>query len=108
MRERSDDDIALLLTNVSFMAGTWAGTTVGINHFPLRKLDAARMALASRPRALIVNLSERLRIFHSALADVHHPHEPPSVSRQRNETSPVQAGRRRARSQKRAGRRSQS
>jgi hypothetical protein len=73
-----EHDIALLLTNVSLMSGTWAGTAPGINHFPVWKLDAARMALALRPRALIVNLTDRLRVFHAALVKHHHLHEEPA------------------------------
>jgi hypothetical protein len=76
-----DQDIAMLLTGVSLMSGTWAGTSPGIAHFPLWKLDAKRMGLASRPRALLVNLTDRLRIFHDALAKHHHLHEEPKPTK---------------------------
>jgi hypothetical protein len=112
-----DNDIALLLTGVSLMAGAWAGGTVpNINSCPLGKL-ADNLKLAIRPnsendpllpRALVVNLTARLRKFHSLLADAHHLHESAdSVSRARNEPDILSASRRRARGQKRAGGRRQ-
>jgi hypothetical protein len=74
-------DIALVMGGISLTVGGWTSTAKAlpnVNGFPLHAL-AANVDLLMRyddppPRALVVNLSARLRRFHEAL-DKHHLHE---------------------------------
>jgi hypothetical protein len=76
------DDVVLLLGGISLTVGGWTSTAKAlpnVNSFPLHRL-AANLDLLMRyddppPRALVVNLSARLRRFHDALAKHHHLHE---------------------------------
>jgi hypothetical protein len=69
------NDEIMMLGGISLMVGAWTSTAKAlpnVNGFPLHKL-AANIDLLMRysdpaPRALVVNLSERLRTFHAALA----------------------------------------
>ena len=76
MRDPSDDDIVLHMGGVQLMAYALVDTVPNVNSCPLRKLpDNIRMWMTMEPddpaglppRALIVNLSMRLRAFHRAL-----------------------------------------
>jgi hypothetical protein len=83
VRDPGPDDIALCLGGVHLMSGNWApesgfpgvpsvqGCT--LRQLPDRVTAWMRMAAHDRsaPRLLIVNLSERLRQFHSALGDAY-------------------------------------
>jgi hypothetical protein len=68
-------DIVLAMSGVSLMVGGWTSTAKAIpnvNGFALHRL-ADKMDLALRytdpaPRAVVINLSQRLRDFHAALA----------------------------------------
>lgn len=68
-------DIVLAMSGVSLMVGGWTSTAKAIpnvNGFALQRL-ADKMDLVLRytnpaPRAVIINLSQRLREFHDALA----------------------------------------
>lgn len=124
MREPGGDDVIMHMGGVALMGYAFADTLPNVNSCPLRRLpDHMRMWMTMGPddpaglppRVLVVNLSMRLRAFHRALADAHLASErlietaaaDSSKSRLRNEPKLVQAGRRRARRQKRAGRRRQ-
>jgi hypothetical protein len=85
MRDPSGDDVIMHMGGVSLMGHALADTLPNINSCPLRRLpdhmqmwmtmgpdDPARLP----PRALVVNLSMRLRAFHRALVDVHDLREP--------------------------------
>jgi hypothetical protein len=68
-------DIILLMSGVSLMVGGWVSTAKAlpnVNGFPLHRLaDNMKLVLQHsdpKPRACILNLSERLRAFHAALA----------------------------------------
>jgi hypothetical protein len=75
--------IMLVLPGVSFLSDRWPDAAPAINKVSLGKL-AQWLALALRgdqddwlpPRALIVNLSARLRKFHAALVAAHNLKEP--------------------------------
>jgi hypothetical protein len=79
------DDRVLLLGGISLTVGGWTSTAKAlpnVNDFPLHRL-AANLDLLMRyddppPRAMVVNLSARLRSFHNALADYHHLYEEPA------------------------------
>lgn len=102
-------DIIVILVGASMMIEGWAGALPNVNHCRLDQLPT-RLELALRgddhallPRALMTNLSSRLRVFHNALADVHFKFEQPPIEtdcepRQRHAPS-------RARHPQRAGRR---
>jgi len=68
-------DVILTMGGVSLMVGGWTSTMEAIpnvNGFPLRRL-ADKMDLLLRhadpaPRAVVINISQRLRDFHAALA----------------------------------------
>jgi hypothetical protein len=68
------DDIVMMLGGISLTVGGWTSTAKAlpnVNGFPLHRL-AGNIDLLMRysdppPRALVVNLSERLRTFHAAL-----------------------------------------
>jgi hypothetical protein len=67
-------DVVLLLAGISLVSGG-AFAVPNVNHCSLRKLST-RLEFAMRDdvlpaRALVVNLTARLRRFHTALADVH-------------------------------------
>jgi hypothetical protein len=113
-------DIVVIVIGASLMVEGWAGAVPNVNYCRRDEL-ARRMDLAMRgdddalpPRALMTNLTARLRAFHNALAAVHLKFEQPpietdSVQRQRHAPSKsVPAGRRRARHPQRARRRPQS
>jgi hypothetical protein len=112
------NDIAMMLGGISLTVGAWTSTAKAlpnVNGFPLHRL-AGSVDLLMRyedppPRCVIVNLSARLRRFHSELAAAREQRpilvtESSQLSPS-HESSPVQGGRRRARGQKRAGRRRQ-
>jgi hypothetical protein len=77
MNRPSPRDIALLLSNISLMIGGWNSTAKAlpnVNFCELGRLPDT-MALVMKddhpgrsPRALVVNLTERLRRVHNALA----------------------------------------
>ena len=69
-----DDDIIMALGSTSLMVGGWMSTAKAlpnVNAFPLRRLDANLKLLMGYddppPRAIVVNLTARLRAFHTAL-----------------------------------------
>ena len=120
MRPAGGSDVIVILAGVSLMVEGWVSATPNVNFCRFDQL-ASRLDLAMRgddhalpPRALLSNLTFRLRSFHSALADAHlkfqqPPIETDSVQRQRHAPSEsVPAGRRRARNPQRAGRRGKS
>jgi hypothetical protein len=73
-------DVVLAMGGVSLMVGGWTSTAEAIpnvNGFPLRRL-ADKMDLVLRytdpaPRAVVINLSQRLRDFHAGLAAAAEP-----------------------------------
>jgi hypothetical protein len=73
------DDVILHMGGVHMMADGWSDAVPNVNSCPLRKLPD-HMALwmrtpiehpGSAPRVLVVNLSMRLRAFHTALSRFH-------------------------------------
>ncbi len=77
-RDPGPDDVIMLFGGVRLMTDTWSDAVPNVNSCTLRKLSdhiALWMGMGSRDRlparALIVNLSSRLRAFHTALADLH-------------------------------------
>lgn len=78
-------DVIVTLLGASLMVEGWAGAVPNVNHCRLDQL-ASRMDLAMRgddhalpPRALVTNLTARLRAFHNALAEVHLKFEQPPI-----------------------------
>jgi hypothetical protein len=80
--ERGDDpgpdDIVMHMGGVRLMTDAWSEAVPNVNSCTLRKLPShmevwMRMGARDRlpSRALVVNLSSRLRQFHAALADLH-------------------------------------
>jgi hypothetical protein len=77
------NDIVMVLGSPSLLVGAWTSTAKAlpnVNGFPLHSL-AGNIDLLMRysdppPRALVVNLSERLRTFHTALVAAHNLKEP--------------------------------
>jgi hypothetical protein len=77
------DDIVMMLGGISLTVGAWTSTAralPNVNGFPLHRL-AGTLDLLMRydkppPRAVVVNLSARLRTFHAALAEAHDLREP--------------------------------
>jgi hypothetical protein len=80
--EPGPDDIILHIGGVSMMKNGWSNTVPNVNSCSLRQLPdyvARWMRMNPEdpypsnlpPRALIVNLSARLRSFHAAFADSH-------------------------------------
>jgi hypothetical protein len=76
------DDVIMHLGGVHMLADGWAHTVPNVNWCPLRELPRfVRMWMEMKPedpypsnlppRAMIVNLSARLRTFHHAFADSH-------------------------------------
>jgi hypothetical protein len=71
------DDVILHMGGVHLMTGAWSDAVPNVNSCTLNKLPTyarewMRMGAGDPPaRALIVNLSSRLRRFHAALADSH-------------------------------------
>jgi hypothetical protein len=69
------NDIVMMLGGISFTVGGWTSTAKAlpnVNGFPLHR-QAGNLDLLLRysdpaPRAVVVNLSERLRAFHAAFA----------------------------------------
>jgi hypothetical protein len=83
MAPPGDDDIVMVLGSNSLMVGAWtstAKTLPNVNGFPLHKLnDNLKLVMLHDKlpqRAVVVNLSARLRRFHAALADAHDLREP--------------------------------
>jgi hypothetical protein len=81
--EPSDNDIMMVLGSNSLMVGAWTSTAKAlpnVNGFPLHKLDGNLKLLMHHddppPRAVVVNLSARLRRFHAALTTAHDLTEP--------------------------------
>ena len=77
-RESGPDDIVMHMGGVRLMTDAWSEAVPDVNSCPLRKLPShmevwMRMGARDRlpSRALVVNLSSRLRQFHTALADLH-------------------------------------
>jgi hypothetical protein len=119
VRPPSGDDIVLLMVGTSLMIEAWAGAVPNVQHCPLRKLvDRVQIALEGSddpddelpPRVLAVNLTARLRRFHSALAAVHFKFPQPPIpatdsAAKRHEPKVVQTGRRGPRGKERTGRR---
>lgn len=75
----SPNDIVMMLGSSSLLVGAWTSTAKAlpnVNGFPLRRLAGNLELLLKHghpaPRALVVNLSERLRTFHTALAEAEH------------------------------------
>jgi hypothetical protein len=82
------DDVILHLGGVHLMLDGWSGAVPNVNSCPLSKLsDNMLMWMSMRPddpsppRALVTNLSMRLRAFHTALVAAHDLREPVSVER---------------------------
>jgi hypothetical protein len=85
MRKPSDDDVIMHMGGVALMGHVLADTLPNVNSCPLRRLpDHMRMWMTMEPddpvglppRALVTNLSMRLRTFHRALAAAHDLREP--------------------------------
>jgi hypothetical protein len=83
--EKIGGDIILYMGGVRLMTDTWSSAVPNINSCELRTLPdhmAAWMRMTPDdpaglpPRALVTNLSMRLRAFHTALADAHDLTEP--------------------------------
>jgi hypothetical protein len=79
-REPGLDDVITHMGGVHMLADGWANTVPNVNWCPLRELPRyIRMWMETKPddsanlppRAMIVNLSARLRTFHHAFADSH-------------------------------------
>jgi hypothetical protein len=77
-QDPGQDDIVMHFGGIRLMTDSWSDVIPNINSCTLRKLpdhvDAwMRMGIGDRlsARAVIVNLSSRLRAFHTALADLH-------------------------------------
>jgi hypothetical protein len=79
-RDPGPDDIVIHMGGVRLMTGAWSKSdpVPNVNSCPLGKLPSHMemwMRLGERdrlpPRALVVNLSSRLRSFHHALSDLH-------------------------------------
>ena len=89
------DDVILHIGGVHLMGDGWSGAVPNINACPLGKLpDHMAMWMAVKPddpsglppRALITNLSMRLRAFHTALVAAHDLREPVSAERTGKQT----------------------
>jgi hypothetical protein len=80
VKKPGDDDIVLHMGGVSLMVGGWASAVPNINRSPLRKLPADMAQWMKMdddplpPRAVVVNLSARLRRFHAALRAANERH----------------------------------
>ena len=81
-RDPGPDDIVIHMDGVRLMTGAWlkSDPVPNVNSCPLGKLPShmeAWMRMGERDRlparALVVNLSSRLRSFHDALRDLHLP-----------------------------------
>jgi len=100
------DDIAICVGGVHLMSGNWSPGSgfpgvPSIDHCTLRQLPGRvmgwmQMTAGDRqaPRLLIVNLSERLRQFHTALADAYMDHLRPEHAAGKAEAQGRTAGRR--------------
>ena len=84
------DDIILYVGGVHLMLDGWSDAVPNVNSCPLSKLpDHMAMWMSMRPddpsglppRALVTNLSMRLRAFHAALVAAHDLREPVSAER---------------------------
>lgn len=91
-RDPGLDDIVMHMGGVRLMTNAWSRAVPNVNSCPLRKLpyymeDWMRMGGRDRlpARALVLNLSSRLRQFHTALADL--MPEMPETGKKRNFTS---------------------
>jgi hypothetical protein len=82
----SPRDIALILGNISLMTGAWGSTAKAlpnVNACELARLPDTLALLMNdtdprrSPRGLVINLSERLRRIHAALAATSEIAEPP-------------------------------
>jgi hypothetical protein len=78
-------DVVVILLGASLMVEGWANAVPNVNYVRLDQL-ARRLDLAMRdddallPRALMTNLTARLRAFHNALTKVHSTFEqPPAI-----------------------------
>lgn len=83
------DDVIMHMGGVSLMTDTWSDAVPNVNYCTLQKLNDhmqvwMRMGKDDRlpARALVVNLSSRLRLFHTALAHAH----PEEIKRTREQT----------------------
>ena len=77
------NDIVMMLGGISLTVGGWTSTAKAlpnVNGFPLHRLagnlDLLLCHSDPAPRAVVVNLSERLRAFHAALVETHDLTEP--------------------------------
>ncbi len=74
-RHPGPGDIVMHIGGVALMSDTWSDAVPNVNSCELRKLPnhmTLWMTSDRLPaRALVVNLSSRLRQFHEALADTH-------------------------------------
>lgn len=93
MAPSGPDDIVLMLASTSLTVGAWTSTAKAmpnVNGFPLHRL-AGNLDLLMRygdppPRAMVVNLSLRLRAFHAALVKAHDLREPVAGAPKRGKT----------------------
>jgi hypothetical protein len=93
MNPAGPGDIVLLLGGNSLMVGGWTSTAKAlpnVNACPLHKL-AQNMNLLLRyddppPRAMVVNLTGRLRVFHASLVKAHDLREPVAGAPKRGKT----------------------
>lgn len=76
-RDSGPDDIIMHMGGVRLMTDAWSNAIPNVNSCPLRKLPnymGVWMRMGGRDRlparALVLNLSSRLRQFHTALADL--------------------------------------
>jgi hypothetical protein len=83
--DNTDGDIILHMGGVRLMTDTWSNAVPNINFCELRKLSDNMTAWMRMlpddpaglpPRALVTNLSMRLRAFHTALVETHDLTEP--------------------------------
>src|SRR5262249_26460415 len=84
------DDVILHMGGVHLMVDGWSDAVPNVNSCPLSKLsDNMLMWMSMRPddpsgvppRALVTNLSMRLRAFHTALSAAHDLRAPVSTER---------------------------
>ena len=89
-RDPGPDDIVMHMGGVRLMTDTWSDAVPNVNYCTLQKLNDHMqvwmwMGVDDRlpSRALVVNLSSRLRQFHAAFRDLHMQHMPEKKDKKR-------------------------
>lgn len=89
-RDPGPDDIVMHMGGVRLMTDTWSDAVPNVNYCTLQKLNDhmrvwMRMGVDDRlpSRALVVNLSSRLRQFHAAFRDLHMQNMPEKKDKKR-------------------------